>query len=1478
MSDNEELAHNGLEEGSLDDEDQLHHEEVLNNEEPEHDGAEEGLPDDRDPFYGEEAKCSEEPECSEESGYSEELGYSENPGSSADLACIEEPTGYVGGPGYGEETTGYSEESGYCEDPGSDEDLGYGEEPTGCGEELGYSEDPESSGESGHDEAHGPCEEPEFSETRENDEEPRYSEDSGFNGEARHIEEFAHDGESGCDEEFEYGEEFGRSGPECNEEFVHSEDTEDFVESNDAESLQSDNVADNIDECQDDYETVSDNRDYNDPDLEEGGPGCDYNDSSACGDHSLADLGSYHDNHNADLSESGNLNKGGFNRDDLDDQEQSYGHLNFQGNAYGGAASQDFGHESSGLEDDSYIGHNNGFRTDTGFGGCAGAGDGFALRNQVEWEGDHEIPCASAANFDDGVGYESRCEDRSRHEGGFDYRNELEPDYMIEHGYSPEPTDSPRSDDPPHSGYSPEVGYSMEPDWTSGPGDDAELEYPSCLGHSSDAEDGASSGFFLPSPYAFDPNQSRFSCYPGSSTGADGFLDSREISSSKLGSEPLTSNPFDDIQRDDPFTSKQSRIQDWDQTSSMDRSRQDYSGSDALGAYEAYFDPASPKQVFDGSSGKSRSQSFCQDEPSIGLCTRHPCSVSFDSVSCPCSKDEFDVDSKTYESRSRTSSLLYAEDALGSPSDADGLYLHKFCPYFRDGVDADSEPMSYRETPIFNGSSHYDSGERSDGMASDIDRPLQNNDDLVSDFINGTFNNSFIYNGVHRCSEADFELGDESYGENEEDIHRSNDRSSLPYAGTSPTDDIPNHHDTACSPSPVRGHQAIWSTYQPNTQAYTLEEDSKPLPQTPGSDELRSLHSRHARSIHSQVSDHVEEEIKSPRSHEAENTPVVETASLGTYFPSHELRLQRSEIDIPSSSSRALSEDEVADEERRDSVLDGIGHRVSRSPSPSGDGRKDVAYFENYGRRDLPLEQQAWRDSMQEKLLDRRTDHKNGTGKVSQCFRRRQTVSPRPLWTRIWPDIVLGLGCLLVLAVIVVLVMMIHLRHDDIPVQGQFLNLTGFPPIPTGISTIAQPSAVLQDSSCVKPTTVWDCDVPQEDRSAAYRSSQPEFRFEIRFKNSSAVESSSAQPTNGSSATPSRRAMNPVSAGAFIRRFTLATRDAFDDIAFTPMPPSPPDQEQRFLGHTTDNNTAPFDGEETPFYISFLNATALVGSTTLDSRSVRQQISSTKSSQNQQNGMIPEASVSDATVKTQSATPSSPFPNDASNVPAPNILANGYPAPANLLTFPQAQQLRLYNRGSQSEYYGFYTYFDRSVFLSTIGGPDAATSASSAPQDANGGAAASNATFRCTWSQTRFKVQIWTKKGNPLLGSSSSSNALLSTSNTTIAAGNSSANDWLAPGSFPYPTTITLDRHGGDASRKSVYCYALDVSGKIMRDEATWQWEDRGAGGTLVNPAVVPGNGTSNVVQKRSADGGQYGGVDGGSGGCGCAWQNFRGS
>ncbi|KAH8429705.1 uncharacterized protein LDX57_007377 [Aspergillus melleus] len=408
---------------------------------------------------------------------------------------------------------------------------------------------------------------------------------------------------------------------------------------------------------------------------------------------------------------------------------------------------------------------------------------------------------------------------------------------------------------------------------------------------------------------------------------------------------------------------------------------------------------------------------------------------------------------------------------------------------------------------------------------------------------------------------------------------------------------------------------------------------------------------------------------------------------------------------------------------------------------------------------------------------------------------------------------------LAIVIVAIVLAIVLTKKGDATPVQSQWLNLTGYPPMPTGIATVAAPEPRVQNSGCITPASLWSCALPkeQQDANKPYPANQPNFRVEIRFRNGTYPNSTTV------ASSPSKR-------------LASRTPGSFDSS------PSPPDmKEQAFLGNTTDNNTLPYAGEETPFYMTVLSPVPL--STV---RNVRRSDNS--------------------------------FPDLESLIPSPDVDSDGTAAAANLYPLPESQPVRLYNRGQDSEHYGFYTYFDRSIFLSSSSPLDG--SKSDPKDDDNGGSSKTKARVRCTWAQTRFLVQIWTqpgRSGKTLLSSNSTSSASVTptstaqSSSSTSTTTNSSASHFTRPGSFPYPITITLDRHGGEAKKKMLYCYGLESDLHINGTEKKLQIEDRDFGGLLVNPAPGIFN-TSSSGSERDQD---LGGFDGGTGGCACQWANW---
>src|SRR5262249_54471989 len=130
--------------------------------------------------------------------------------------------------------------------------------------------------------------------------------------------------------------------------------------------------------------------------------------------------------------------------------------------------------------------------------------------------------------------------------------------------------------------------------------------------------------------------------------------------------------------------------------------------------------------------------------------------------------------------------------------------------------------------------------------------------------------------------------------------------------------------------------------------------------------------------------------------------------------------------------------------------------------------------------------------------------------------------------------------------------------------------------------------------------------------------------------------------------------------------------------------------------------------------------------------------------------------------------------NSSDPIPAPDVLDDGSAAPANLLPtspYPSSQPLRLYNRGRADEHYGFYMYYDKSIFLQStapINTSEFSNNNGIDPADENGGSTRDESRLRCTLSQTRFLVRMWTNPafGATLLGPTSDSNSTVKNANS----------------------------------------------------------------------------------------------------------------
>ncbi|KAI0863633.1 hypothetical protein F4860DRAFT_467292 [Xylaria cubensis] len=367
----------------------------------------------------------------------------------------------------------------------------------------------------------------------------------------------------------------------------------------------------------------------------------------------------------------------------------------------------------------------------------------------------------------------------------------------------------------------------------------------------------------------------------------------------------------------------------------------------------------------------------------------------------------------------------------------------------------------------------------------------------------------------------------------------------------------------------------------------------------------------------------------------------------------------------------------------------------------------------------------------------------------------------------------------------------------------RFLNLTGFPPMPTGVLTVAGPNNSVAVSGCFTdktPSTAWSCALPKEDHASVspYDPTQPEFVFQIQFDNNS-------------------RALWKLADEADKPKHD--SRSFMTDPGFEPNPAPPSLDEMRFLGNTTDNiKSDRKEGEPTPFFISLLNSIdKTVGPNVLTRR---------------QGNAISGSSGNG----TQSF-------NFSDILPPPELNPDGTGAPARLFPLPVQQPIRLFDRDLPTEHYGFYTYFDKKIYMVNNQKRDTA--------DEDGGVPIEDANWLVTFAQTRFLVKIWTRMGN--------TTHLLNAG----AEHNLTATPSIQPGSMPYPVTVIEDMHGGDQSKKIDFSYAVLGNGQIDRSNATGVVADLLFKGTLVNGRVDHADLS-------------LGGVDGGTGGCRCEWVNFE--
>ncbi|KAJ0166459.1 tRNA N6-adenosine threonylcarbamoyltransferase, mitochondrial [Colletotrichum tanaceti] len=377
---------------------------------------------------------------------------------------------------------------------------------------------------------------------------------------------------------------------------------------------------------------------------------------------------------------------------------------------------------------------------------------------------------------------------------------------------------------------------------------------------------------------------------------------------------------------------------------------------------------------------------------------------------------------------------------------------------------------------------------------------------------------------------------------------------------------------------------------------------------------------------------------------------------------------------------------------------------------------------------------------------------------------------------------VCGGGLALSILVIVLCITLIPRNNNSAQVDSIFVNLTDFPPMPTGVLSVVGPDNIAAVTGCSSPSTVWSCALPKEehDSVAPYRANQPTFIMHIQWDNDTRNlwDVPNGEPPRPGSSSQKRGS----SFGGIVSRARSYIRR--QDSAFSPSPTPPAFEELYFLGNTTDGiESAEKAGEPTPFYLSVLKSgNESVGSGALDRR---------------QSSEEPSGDVS-------------------ISLPAPDLEGDGTGAPAQLFPHVFQQPVRLYDRGLPTEHYGFYNYFKRTIYLKSVTTPNSTEDESNVPLDTDGGSRRSEAKFLVTWSQTRFLVQIWTR----------------STNSTQLLA----SNNGERPGTMPYPVSVKMDTHGGRSGEKFVWHWPVNDRQGIDTANPKLLPNDIGFGGAMVNP------------------------------------------
>ncbi|KAL7819081.1 hypothetical protein V8C26DRAFT_395942 [Trichoderma gracile] len=498
------------------------------------------------------------------------------------------------------------------------------------------------------------------------------------------------------------------------------------------------------------------------------------------------------------------------------------------------------------------------------------------------------------------------------------------------------------------------------------------------------------------------------------------------------------------------------------------------------------------------------------------------------------------------------------------------------------------------------------------------------------------------------------------------------------------------------------------------------------------------------------------------------------------------------------------------------------GYTEPLPPRPAGTSPSH-AHADRISGKEHKIEKKRQRHEKEDRAARRAGGLWRGRGCIPKegCFGRTGPEGRKK--RRIWL-LIIALLLLLIIALGIVLGVVLSRHHGshggDTQAPGQdppssttpstpsspeassiWVNLTDYPAMPTGVLTFVGPNNTIAKSDCTAPTTLWSCSLPKDAQESVspFKANQPTMIFQIQWDNS----------TERDWNTP-----NGAPPAAISKREDSKNSSSID--GFKPDPSPPTFEEMWFLGETTDNiQSSQKAGEPTPFFISLLPSL----NDTVDAPSLSRRATASA------------INVSDII-----------FP--------PDLKADGTPAPAVMLPTPVQQPVRLFDRGLPTEHYGFYTYFQRTIFLKSVTVVND-SSQGNVPADEDGGCSETEANHLVTWAETRMLVQIWTRKLN--------STASLLEGDDDERVGDST--QLIKPGTMPYPVTVTLDTHGGDPDHKVVWEWPMDDRQKLNTSAPELLANKMDVGGTWIN--------------HRGSGNAKFGGFDGGTGGCKCQWVNW---